>query len=173
MFGTDGRLRLNNSAFAAIWKLSPQQLSELPRIDELIRFTHVLYGEMSTWTEISRAVTSFDQREPLVYRQGQGELFPALEAALAGAKEGESRPVKLPPVEAYGERNPDLVIEVETERVPEEARKPGALLSTRDANDEPRVVRVQEVRGDRVVIDLNHPLAGETLVFDVKILDVQ
>jgi FKBP-type peptidyl-prolyl cis-trans isomerase 2 len=112
-------------------------------------------------------------REPLVYRQGQGELFPALEAALAGAKEGESRQVKLPPVEAYGERNPDLVIEVETERVPEEARKPGALLSTRDANDEPRVVRVQEVRGDRVVIDLNHPLAGETLVFDVKILDVQ
>ncbi len=65
VFGTDGRLRLHNSAFAGIWKLSPQQLGELPHIDELIKFTHVLYGETSTWTEISRAVTSFEEREPL------------------------------------------------------------------------------------------------------------
>lgn len=65
VFGTDGRLRLHNSAFASIWKLSPQQLNESPHIDELIKFTHVLYGETSTWTEISRAVTSFEEREPL------------------------------------------------------------------------------------------------------------
>ncbi len=65
VFGTDGRLRLHNSAFTAIWKLSPQQLGEQPHIDELIKYAHVLYSETSTWTEISRAVTSFDQREPL------------------------------------------------------------------------------------------------------------
>lgn len=65
VFATDGRLSLFNSAFASIWKLSRQQLSESPHIDEFVRVTQVLHGEMTTWTEISRAVTSFDDREPL------------------------------------------------------------------------------------------------------------
>jgi signal transduction histidine kinase len=65
VFGTDGRLSLHNAAFASIWKLSRPQLSESPHIDEFIRVTQVLYGEMSTWSEISRAVTSFEDREPL------------------------------------------------------------------------------------------------------------
>jgi len=65
VFGTDGRLKLHNSAFAAIWKLSRPQLAESPHIDEFIRVTQVLHGEMSTWNEISRAVTSFEEREPL------------------------------------------------------------------------------------------------------------
>lgn len=65
VFGTDGRLKLHNSAFAAIWKLSRQQLAESPHIDEFIRVTQVLHGEMSTWTEISRAVTSFEERAPI------------------------------------------------------------------------------------------------------------
>lgn len=65
VFGTDGRLKLHNSAFAAIWKLSRPQLDEKPHIDEFIRVTQVLHGEMSTWKEISRAVTSFEEREPL------------------------------------------------------------------------------------------------------------
>jgi signal transduction histidine kinase len=65
VFGTDGRLKLHNAAFAAIWKLSRPQLEESPHIDEFIRVTQVLHGEMSTWKEISRAVTSFEEREPL------------------------------------------------------------------------------------------------------------
>lgn len=65
VFGTDGRLKLHNSAFAAIWKLSRPQLDESPHIDEFIRVTQVLHGEMATWKEISRAVTSFEEREPL------------------------------------------------------------------------------------------------------------
>lgn len=65
VFGTDGRLQLHNSAFSSIWKLSRQQLAERPHIDEFVRVTQVLHGEMSTWREISRAVTSFEEREPL------------------------------------------------------------------------------------------------------------
>jgi signal transduction histidine kinase len=65
VFGTDGRLKLHNSAFAGVWKLSPQKLEERPHIDEFIRIAQVLYGEMATWSDISRAVTSFEEREPL------------------------------------------------------------------------------------------------------------
>jgi signal transduction histidine kinase len=65
VFGTDGRLKLHNTAYAAIWKLSPQKLSESPHIDEFIRLTQALHGDTATWTEISRAVTSFEEREPI------------------------------------------------------------------------------------------------------------
>ncbi len=66
VFGTDGRLKLHNSSFAAIWKLSPKKLDEdSPHIDEFIRITQALHGGESTWLEISSAVTSFEDREPL------------------------------------------------------------------------------------------------------------
>jgi signal transduction histidine kinase len=65
VFGTDGRLKLHNSSFAAIWKLSNQQLAERPHIDEFVRVTQALHGEITKWIEISRAVTSFDAREPI------------------------------------------------------------------------------------------------------------
>jgi len=64
VFATDGRLSLFNAAFAAIWKLSPPQLSDSLHIDEFIRVSKVLYGETATWQVISRAVTSFEEREP-------------------------------------------------------------------------------------------------------------
>ena len=65
VFGTDGRLSLFNSAFAAIWKLSPQQLSESPHIDAFIGVAKVLYDDTATWAEIVHVVTSFGAREPL------------------------------------------------------------------------------------------------------------
>ena len=66
VFATDGRLRLSNSAFAAVWKLSRRQLEEKPHIDEFIRGAQVLYGDNATWARVANAVTSFsDEREPL------------------------------------------------------------------------------------------------------------
>ncbi len=66
VFGTDGRLRLFNSAFAAIWKLSRRQLAENPHIDEFIRDARVLYDDPATWAQMGRTVTAFsEQREPL------------------------------------------------------------------------------------------------------------
>ena len=66
VFGTDGRLRLFNSAFAAIWKLSRRQLAESPHVDEFIRDARVLYDDAATWTQMGRTVTAFsEQREQL------------------------------------------------------------------------------------------------------------
>jgi len=66
VFATDGRLRLFNSAFASIWKLSRRQLATSPHIDELIRDARVLFDEERTWSAIGHAVTSFsDERQPL------------------------------------------------------------------------------------------------------------
>lgn len=65
VFATDGRLSLFNSAFASIWRLSPQQLSENPHIDAFIRVAKVLFDEPAKWAEIVHIVTSFDSRDPV------------------------------------------------------------------------------------------------------------
>lgn len=66
VYGTDGRLKLFNSSFAAVWRLSRRALDEHPHIDEIIRQTRVLFDDNQTWGRISRAVTSFSEnREPL------------------------------------------------------------------------------------------------------------
>src|SRR5690606_13265493 len=63
VFRTDGRLELFNSAFAAIWRLSPQQLEESPHIDAFVRVAKVLYDDPAKWTDIVSAITSFEERQ--------------------------------------------------------------------------------------------------------------
>jgi len=111
--------------------------------------------------------------EPLVYTQGKGEILPALEKELAGLNESDTKTVTLTPQQAYGEVDPEAFREVELETIPETARTEGSLLATRDQAGNERTVRVHEVRDDAVIIDFNHPLAGQTLEFAVKVVGVQ
>ena len=112
-------------------------------------------------------------RPPLVFTVGKGEVIPGLERRLAGMREGDARRITVPPAEAYGPVDPDAIAEVPIDRVPPEARVVGARLSgqTRSGREVP--VRVREVKEASVVLDLNHPLAGRTLVFDVRIILVE
>lgn len=120
----------------------------------------------------STADTNVGQ-EPLVYEQGKGQMLPALEKQLAGMKVNESRKVKLSPEEGYGEVNPAAFHTVPASQLPEEARKAGATLIAEDGSGQRQQVKVHEVKGDEVVMDMNHPLAGKTLHFDVKVLAIQ
>ena len=108
-------------------------------------------------------------REPLQYVHGDGSLLPALEEALAGKREDDRVELTLAADEAYGPVNDELFREVPAEQVPEEARAVGSLLSAPDY-DGP--IRVSEVRDDVVVLDFNHPLAGEDLHFDITVVSV-
>lgn len=113
-----------------------------------------------------------DGKEPLKYQHGAGQILPALEEALAGMEVGQSRSVTLSPEKGYGVLNPSLVQEVPLEALPEEARKVGVTLVSEDPQGNRRLVRVQEVGEENAVVDLNHPLAGQTLNFDVKIVEI-
>jgi FKBP-type peptidyl-prolyl cis-trans isomerase SlyD len=110
--------------------------------------------------------------EPLVYRQGGDQILPALEHALAGMGVDERKEVTITPEDGYGPVDPSLVQEVDAELIPEEARKPGAQLVSEDPAGDHRIVRVQEVRGDRILLDFNHPLAGKTLHFKVRVVSI-
>lgn len=112
-------------------------------------------------------------QEPLTYHHGRGEILPALEHELEGLAPEQGKQVVLPPEKGYGRVDPDLFQEVEAEMVPQEARAPGTPLVARDREGQERRLRVHEVKGDRVVLDFNHPLAGETLHFEVRVLGVE
>lgn len=112
-------------------------------------------------------------REPLSFVHGEQQILPALEEALTGMEAGDSRKVVLPPEQGYGPEDPNLYQEVERERVPQEAQREGTALTARDSTGQTHQLRVHEVKEKTIVLDLNHPLAGKTLIFDVKVVEVQ
>lgn len=111
-------------------------------------------------------------QDDLTYTQGAGQILPALEEALAGRDVGDEVSVKIAAADGYGTVNPDLRRQVETEQIPEEARAPGQMLVGQGPGGEAIQVRVHEVKDDGIVLDFNHPLAGEDLNFDVRIKSV-
>ena len=111
--------------------------------------------------------------EPLVYQQGQSQIIPALERELAGMAVNDTKQVTLSAGDGYGDINPEAFQEVEKGLIPEDAHRAGAQLVAEDESGAQRPVKVHEVKEETIVLDLNHPLAGETLHFDVKILGVE
>ncbi len=111
--------------------------------------------------------------EPLTYVQGAQQIVPALEQALEGMKVGDTTEISIPPKEGYGERSEEAFREVSMSQVPEEAREVGTVVQGRDPMGGTVNARVAEVKEQSVLLDLNHPLAGRTLEFNVKILDIQ
>ena len=109
--------------------------------------------------------------EPFTYTHGQRQIVPGLESALAGKRAGDVAKVTVKPEDAYGTVDPKAQIEVGRERVPPDV-KVGSELTGRDSSGATRSVRVKEVKDKSVVLDLNHPLAGKTLLFDVRVLSV-
>ena len=111
--------------------------------------------------------------EPLVYSQGHQEILPALEEALVGLEVGSTKKVTLTAEEGYGLVEPDGFQEVEPDMVPEDARTVGTMLVASDPDGNEQPIRVHEVGEDKIVLDFNHPLAGQALKFDIKIVAIE
>jgi len=100
---------------------------------------------------------------------GQGQILPKLEESLSELGADDTCSVTLKPEDAYGPVNDDAFREVPIDQIPEPARKVGTQLK---ADGYIGMIRVHEVRNEHVVLDFNHPLAGETLTFDVRVVAV-
>ena len=111
-------------------------------------------------------------QEPLKLTQGKHEVIPGLEKALEGMAPGEKKKVTVAPTEAYGTVDPKAFQEVDRKMVPVDAQKVGAQLEGTTTDGRKVFPRISEVKSETVVLDFNHPLAGKTLHFDVKVLDV-
>jgi FKBP-type peptidyl-prolyl cis-trans isomerase 2 len=96
-----------------------------------------------------------------------------LEKALEGMKVGESKQVTVPPEEGYGTVDKEAFVEVAKDQIPPDAQTVGAQLQGQNASGQQVRARVAEVKDNTVVVDFNHPLAGKTLYFDVRVLNIQ
>lgn len=110
---------------------------------------------------------------PLTYEQGGGKMLPAFEAQLAGLASGAAKEFDLTPEQGYGPVRKELYQTVDAKEIPEDARKVGTMLMAQAQSGQQRPVRVHEIKGDKIVLDLNHPLAGKKLHFAVKVLSVE
>ncbi len=112
-------------------------------------------------------------KDALAFTQGSQQIIPGLDKALLGMKVGDSKKVTVKPEDGYGNVDPKAEAEVPKTALPEGAAVVGTRLLARGQDGQPRPVTVKAVKDTTVVLDLNHPLAGKTLFFDVKIVSVE
>lgn len=112
-------------------------------------------------------------REPLAYLHGVGGLIPGLEKELEGKEKGDKLVAIIPPAEAYGVRSEELIQEIPMENFQnKEEVQIGAQFQVQNG-DHVHIATVKSVSETAATVDMNHPLADETLHFDVEVMDVR
>jgi len=113
------------------------------------------------------------QREPLEFQMGQGQLIPGFENGLIDMSVNEKKTIVIPSSEAYGESRPELIQEVPNDKLPPEIKPEVGmgLVSTTPEGQEIQLV-VKEVKDNAIVVDGNHPLAGQELTFEVEVIAI-
>ncbi|GAB3314352.1 peptidylprolyl isomerase [Luteimonas notoginsengisoli] len=134
--------------------------------DRVVQFHYTVSEQGQEPVETSK------EREPLAILAGHGNIIPGLDKALEGHVAGDSFGVDVPAAEAYGERRDGLTQRVPKKHFNEQKLAPGmqVVLNT---NFGPRAVTIQKVGMSVVDVDLNHPMAGKDLHFDIEIIDVR
>ena len=119
--------------------------------------------------------TVFDSSEkhgvPLEFEAGSGQVIPGFDNAIMGMEVGEEKKIDILPTEAYGEHNDKLIKKVPKDKLPDEV-KVGTVRAMTLPNGAQMPAKVTDVTDNEVTIDLNHPLAGKTLHFKVKVVAI-
>jgi len=124
--------------------------------------------------DAGKVLDSSDGSKSMVYLHGAGNIVPGLEKALVGKGEGDSLKVRVEPAEAYGEIIPDGVKTIERSAFEGvDVVEVGMAFEAQAPDGSAQHIMVTKVEGDNVTIDINHPLAGVALNFDIKILSVR
>ena len=113
------------------------------------------------------------ERDPLKFTLGKGQLIPGFEHAIMGLSVGEKATTNIPSLEAYGEHNPEMVIEVPMNQLPPELdAQVGMQLQLNQPDGQAIPVQITQIEGETVTIDANHPLAGKDLNFDIEVVEI-
>jgi len=121
--------------------------------------------------------TVFDSSEkhgkPLEFEVGSGQIIKGFDEAVVGMEKGDEKEIKIEPAEAYGEPNPEMVKKVPKDKFPTDKEpKQGMMLVMGLPNGAKIPAKIVEVGDKEITLDLNHPLAGKTLNFKIKIVEI-
>ncbi|HKA31646.1 MAG TPA: peptidylprolyl isomerase [Candidatus Binatia bacterium] len=157
------------TALICTWSVASAQgpNSNVIRSGSTVSLEYTLTSDDGQFTESNKG------KEPLRYVDGREQIIPGLEKALEGLPAGAEKKVTVKPEDGYGQVDPKNFQEVPKEAVPADSLQVGTTLVAQNAQGQQFPVRVHEIKEKTVVMDMNHPLAGKTLVFEVKILDVK
>jgi FKBP-type peptidyl-prolyl cis-trans isomerase 2 len=122
----------------------------------------------------NEVIQTSEGQQPMSYTHGTEQIIPGLADEVEGMKEGEQKSVTVAAENAYGKVDPNAFRELPKSSLPErlEPRK-DMKLQMRTPEGQTIPVRVSEVRPQSIIIDMNHPLAGKDLKFDVKVVSVE
>lgn len=128
----------------------------------------VISLEYTVKLEDNQVVDTNMGKDPLTYTQGANQIVPGVESAVEGMTVGQAKHVVVAPSDGYGDRNPSAFHEVPKEKVPKDIQVGTQLHGKDTAGRDVRPI-VTEIKDDTVLLDFNHPLAGKTLFFDLKV----
>jgi peptidylprolyl isomerase len=112
-------------------------------------------------------------REPLEFEIGSGSVIRGFDEGVSGMKVGERKTINIPVDEAYGQKSEDMLIEFPKDRFPNDMEiREGMQLMMSNGSGQNIPVVVAEVKEDAVILDANHPLAGEDLIFDIELIEI-
>ena len=115
---------------------------------------------------------SSEQSGALEFTIGEGKIISGVEEAVRGMTPGEQKTVEVAPEQGYGERQEEMVVDVERNRLPDDLTpEVGQQLQVQREDGQTLPVTVAEVFDEQVRLDANHPLAGQNLTFDLKLLE--
>mgnify|MGYP002870041836 CR=1 FL=1 len=111
--------------------------------------------------------------EPLEFTVGAGQMIKGFDAALPGMAVGDKKTINIAAEDAYGERSEEAIIAFPKENVPEDMKlEPGMTLTLSNQQGQPIPVIVVEIKDDAVILDANHFLAGQELIFDIELVEI-
>ena len=112
-------------------------------------------------------------REPLEFTVGAGQMIKGFDDAMPGMSLGEKKTINIAPEDGYGHRSEEAIIEFMKENVPADmVLEPGMQLTLTNQNGQPVPVTVVEVKDDIIIFDANHFLAGQELIFDIELVEI-
>jgi peptidylprolyl isomerase len=116
---------------------------------------------------------SSEGREPLEFEVGSGMVIKGFDDGVTGMQVGEKKTVNIPAEHAYGEKNQEMIIEYPKDQFPSHIDlKVGEELVMSSASGQQFRVKIAEIKDDVVLLDANHPLAGEELIFDIELVEI-
>ena len=112
-------------------------------------------------------------REPLEFIVGAGQMIKGFDDAMPGMNLGEKKTINIAPEDAYGPRSEEAIIEFPKQNVPADIKlEPGMPLTLSNQDGQPVPVIIVEVKEEVIVLDANHFLAGQELIFDIELVEI-